>query len=72
VEEARRPFVHGTLAKWCVCFVHGTLAKWRICLCAVLKAGFGGRGAQYSVWLVEGCSIGTKLNPGFGGRGALY
>jgi hypothetical protein len=57
----------GTLAKWCVCFVHGTLAKWCICLCAVLNAGFGGRGVQYLVQLVEGCSIGTVLNAGFGG-----
>jgi hypothetical protein len=61
-------FVHGTLAKWYICFVH---SKWCICLCAVLNAGFGGRGAQYLVLLVEGCSIGTVLNAGFGGRCAV-
>jgi hypothetical protein len=39
---------------------------------SILNTGFGGRGTQYSVWLVEGCSIGTVLNAGFGGRGVLY
>jgi hypothetical protein len=38
---------------------------------SVLNAGFGGRGMQYLVQLVEGCSIGSVLNAGFGGRGAL-